>query len=604
MANDKINFLGNEYELGAQASNVKFNNSTNGMQATNVQAAIEEIKAAQASGGGESDDSGDTPVSALHTLHLGNVDKLLLLGDSYTECIYYIKGKGWVNQFAELVDYSVEAWGQGGITAGAYTEADGVTWHDGLYEKMRDDVARFNAMKPSQLGCTRALINVHTNDLAGAYNSSTTSGNRLYGENMEKLSVQLESMGIKPYYYTAHGAGRISMEQYDTILQSLAKRHKSECFNTLATVGYLFPNRPQGYNVSHPIQRTGGIILDQLLDWVNARFPRPASAIKIYRLRTSESDHTVSVSDRFTKLQQWQEIALAQSSLSDWSKWDEADSMLSGTGVGHNSEYGALMAGNSLNTNNGYYLLEVILPTDKNNCENVTVDIDGITTASAWNGTAWVNGVDITEDIKQYLVGDKLTLCIASNTISAPTIHWSGATVDKPFNCYAIRRGGTEQMSEISAYALAQLSNYPISGSNQSSYAVPASSVAPNAEMPGGVTGVVKLDNGQGFSFGQPDALTDNGTNADETLRIVARWNPATASSEVTQTSFDRRRIRIKGRSGDNWDTVIGKYSLDMSWRLIEIPRAYHVSNSNKNYISIVAESNDIEIAIVSQLKH
>lgn len=600
MANDKINFLGNEFDLGAQASNVKFNNSTNGMQATNVQAAIEELKVAQAAGGDGSDDSGDTQVSALHTLHLGNVDKLLLLGDSYTECIYYIKGKGWVNQFAELVDYSVEAWGQGGITAGGYTKND--VWYDGLYEKMRDDVARFNAMKPSQLGCTRALINVRTNDAGGA---RPYGAMQQYGNNMEKLSQVLEGMGIKPYYYTQHGHDSLNqVSHHATILNALAKRHKSEFFNTFAAVDWIFTSRPEGYNSSHPTQRTGGIILDQLLDWVYARLPRPASAIKIYRLRTSESDHAVSVADRFTKLQQWQEIALSQSSLTDWTKWDEAGTLASGFGTGYNSEYGALMAGSTLNTNNGYYLLEVILPTNQNNCESVTVTIDGITTASVWDGKAWVDNIDITEDIKQYLVGDKLTLCIQSATISAPTIHWVGATVDKTFVPSMIRREGTEQMSETSAYTIA--GNYTLYPENttQSAKAVAAANVTPNAVMPGNVSGIVELSNGQAFRFLQPGVSNSNGTNPDQTLRIVARWNPPTASSEVTQTSFDRRSIALKGAEGYGVYGLIGRYSLDMSWRLIEVPISYHYESANKNDLQIVAESNDIEIAVVSQLKH
>lgn len=506
-----------------------------------------------------------------HTLNLHNVDRLLLTGDSYTESIYYIAGKSWTCQFSEMSDYSVEAYGWGGYTAQT------------LRQNFEQDLTRYNPIPPSRLGATRTIIMTRANDGKDASNDSA------FSEELDKLCTTLENMGIKPIIASEFRDAR--PQSSPNLIHSIARLHDTECWNIYPTclwLGNKSASEDSGldkwFNGSHPAQRCGGIILENMRAFADARLPRPNSAIKIYRRRNQSSD---LISTKWEKISSWKEIGISHSALQDWTNWDDMSDNPTSQ-IPQESEYGKLMNGETLSSG-GEYLLEAILPTNKTNCTKISLTIeDTPSDIYAWDGKEWVS-VMVNDNFSEYLIADKLSLKIISDTIVAPTFTWEGNFVEKISHTYDIRKSGEELRSETQAYLIASelasnITNYPIS--------------------PQSVEQIAKLGSSY-LTFGKESANDNNGTLPDQTLRIVARWNPVDNTPEVTETSLDRRRFKVEGvcfyGSSDEVWTQIGVYDVGMAWQLIEIPLS--ITNTRKFRIKAL-DSEDIEIAIISQIRH
>lgn len=581
----------NGQDVGSNAADVNYTNQKlSGV--SNAKQALDHI-VEEGVGGGSSE----------HTLTLANVDKLLLIGDSYTEGIYYIKGKAWVNSLSELTEYSVEAYGHGGGTS------------QDLTNDLATGAMRNNVIAPSALGCTRAIIMDRANDQA-MRNVNGVNYDALYGENMDALCAQLKKMGMTPIVATEQT--EVNPFASQIIYESLARKYGAECWMTYPTNEWLGNVTGQGNEAhwssdsdcnkwfagSHPTQRTGGLITENILSFIKARLPRPQSAIKIYRLRRGV-EHT-GISSLWERVNNWQEIWLAHMSLTDaaTSIWDDMTQHTSGSqNTTRISEYGMLMNGTPLLYDGGYYLLEVIVPTNKQNCTSLKVAwaSNAPSSIEVWNGNSW-QSVNLTDNLKNYLIGDKISIKCAAAYISNPTITWSGQEVEKTSFTYPIRRSGTELLSENDAAVIdsnlaINVTNYPYHPSKVSDYAVKGGQVA-------------EVDNDtEKLIVSLESVKSVQGTLPDQTLRIVARWNPEADTEEVTYKSLDRRRIVVEGETTTtNVWSLIGKYDVGMHWTLIEIPMSIinnrGASANYKQRIRISGETCAMEIAIVSQLKH
>ena len=507
---------------------------------------------------------GDTNIN---TLTLNNVDRLLLIGDSYTESMYYIKGKAWVCQYNEMVDYNVEAYGWGGHTA-----AD-------IKGRLDNDETRYNEIRPSKLGARRCIIMDRAND------GNNQAANTNYGANMDALLTKCESMGMKPiiageFRDTKKGISYHAQHQ-------VAKMHNTEFWNITDVGEWLCPNHEDSrqFKATHPGNRCGGTILNPMLAFTKARLPRPESSIKIYRKRGTSTD----ISTPWNKLVNFKEIGISHSSLLNSSEWDSLNTVSPGNiAIGQSSEYGLLMHGNRLTTETGDYLVQIILPTNKQNCTSLFVDIESSVSYSAWNGTSWVQ-CTISEDLSDYLIDDKLSILVQGTYIEAPTVRWTGQYVAKSFNPSDVYRAGTELLQECKASELCD-SQYKVDITNHG-YPYGPSAITHVANI--GNTGFVEVD--------IPSVNKTPGTLLDNTLRIVARWNPANDSTAITETSLDRKLITLKAKSAlnsidDIWGFT-GSFDVDMSWTLIEIPLS-----GNFRAIRIYGEDANIEIAYVSVL--
>lgn len=120
MAQDILELNGTEYELGAKAENVSYNNSVSGMTATNVKAALDELAARPQGGGG----------SGTYAPFAGK--KMAVIGDSFTA------GGNWFSQMCTLLGATMQsnealsggAW-HGNDSVSAYKQAQSLVSHVG-----------------------------------------------------------------------------------------------------------------------------------------------------------------------------------------------------------------------------------------------------------------------------------------------------------------------------------------------------------------------------------------------------------------------------------------------------------------------------------------
>lgn len=164
-----------------------------------------------------------------------------------------------------------------------------------------------------------------------------------------------------------------------------------------------------------------------------------------------------------------------------------------------------------------------------------------------------------------------------------------GQYVAKSFNPSDVYRAGTELLQECKASELCD-PQYKVDITNHG-YPYGPSAITHVANI--GNTGYIEVD--------IPSVNKTPGTLLDNTLRIVARWNPANDSTAVTETSLDRKLITLKAKSAlnsidDIWGFT-GSFDVDMSWTLIEIPLS-----GNFRTVRIYGEDANIEIAYVSVL--
>lgn len=162
----------NGTEIGAKASNVKYNNSSSGMEATNVQQAIDELKRTGGSGGGG---SSYAPF---------NGKTLATLGDSFSEPAKWQTMMMSQLHFLRLKNLAVSGgrWCKNGNWSSAYEQALSLA---------------------GQLSeCDYILACFGTNDVAG----NTSLGNIVNTENISNLDLTTITGGMQACLITLKNA--------------------------------------------------------------------------------------------------------------------------------------------------------------------------------------------------------------------------------------------------------------------------------------------------------------------------------------------------------------------------------------------------------------
>lgn len=532
-------------------------------------------------------------VSSKNTITLNNVDRLLFVGDSYTEGMYYQKGKAWVCQLSEQLDYTCESYGFGGYTS------------ETLTENIQNNVARYNPIAIKKLNPTRAMIMTFVNDMV-----KFSYDNTKYLNSMRKLTKEIEYLGAKPIICTEFRAPwGYGLQQN---LNIFALQNGYDFYNILPYTNFLGTVTASDdeamspyYNGSHPGQRTGGIIFNQYLRYCK-NLPRPISAIKIYRKRSGITINTLSdlmFSERREKLLKFKEINISHSSLSNDSDWDKLDNM-TGTAVnGVTSEYGKLMANQNVIFND-YALIEVILPTVKNNIKSAKLCIDNTSVAiyvkSQNNFIVISDGV--VEDLENSIEYDKITFLLYKEggfSLNDVYLEWSGNETPKSEtpkrNIFP--KGATELLS-INTFGT-DTSWYTTIGT------ISVKEPTNYSKMPTGCTKLITVTNENYINVAktiQSSLIVGNIDNLR--LRIVARYNPDKNSTLINENSYDRKRIKIELK-GATIGATVNRYTqyeeVDMAWTMCE----FDLTATDNFDVNILSEDvTPLEICYISLLKY
>lgn len=498
-------------------------------------------------------------VTSKKIINLHNVDRLLFTGDSYTEGMYYQKGKAWVCQLSQQLDYNCEGFGFGGNTCAQ------------LAERIKNNETRYNSIGVRDLNATRAMLMSFVNDMATGGTDSS-----VFQAGMESLIKEVKNMGTQPIICTEFrnpwGTG------LQIGLKALAEKYECDFWNILPITTFLGTKTASDdssfswcFNGSHPAQRTGGIIFNNYLKFAK-NLPRPTSAIKIYRLRdgiipTSNSD--LMFNNRRDKLLKFKEILISHSCLSNETDYDKLNAM---TGTAVNavySEYGKLM--NKENVNFGdYALAEVVLPTLKGNLKSLKLVLSDSTVESyvkTTNGFIATNtGIVSSLDCIEY---DKVTFLLHKQggfTLNDIYAEWEGSEVEKQQPLTRdITQNGTELLT---TNVLTDMSKFNIIGT------LAAEDATNYTVLPTGCTKMVKVSDINYFSFPVTKPATILGGVSKCRIRVIARYNPSISDTSITENSYDRKQLEIRIK-GQNMVSIPSSYysitdEVDMAWTLCE----------------------------------
>lgn len=525
-------------------------------------------------------------------INLYNVDRLLFVGDSYTEGMYYQKGKAWVCQLSEQLDYTCEGFGWGGNTC------------QNLADRINNNEKRYNSVGVRDLNSTKAMLMSFVNDMAtGGTNSS------VYFDGMKNLIQAIESMGCTPIPCTEFRNPWGTGQQIG--LSALCNQNNLEFFNILPFTTFLGVETASDntehnwcFSGSHPGQRTGGIIFNNYLKFAK-NLPRPNSAIKIYRLRDNIIPTGVSgliYTSRRDKLLKFKEINISHSCLGNPNDWDNITNTTDGTVLPVNSEYGKLMANESVSFGN-YTLIEVVLPSTVGNIEEIrlNIPITGHTIYVKTNkGFVSITDNKITKDMMNTCLElDKVTFLVYKDggfSINDISIDWSGEIVNKNMprkNDIAIK--GIEKLTKNTFSDLTGLTIVGIlTVSEPTNYTC----------MPTGCTKLITIDNTNYFKIPITKSTIPIGTINKARLRIVARYNPPIGDDSINENSYDRKEIEIniKGQNVSNIPTSVYsiKHEVDMSWTLCEFDIEL---NENTEIAVMSADTTPLEVCYISVLE-
>ncbi|WP_368868664.1 hypothetical protein [Proteus penneri] len=303
------------------------------------------------------DPSGKAP----EIISIVNSDKIVILGDSYTESMHTLKDKSYAANVSMLTDWRIEPYG--------------VSGHDCIMMNQRiiDNAPTFG-WGIKDMGASHVMLMSQTND-AGKRSVSY----RFWQSDLQRAIQSILAIGAKPIVSTEHP--KIEAWAYGQ-MNDAAISNGADFFDIASNAHqFEFNTDPKLWVGSHPGTRTNSVIWNGVLKNLES-MPRPRTGIKIFRVRSPNLITSISqllyddINDRASL---FKEITLGHTAISenDARYYDDltAYNAENVSRERHLSEYGTLAKGQSLLATK-YILLEVILPAFASDIQSLKVVID------------------------------------------------------------------------------------------------------------------------------------------------------------------------------------------------------------------------------------
>lgn len=483
-----------------------------------------------------------------HALTVRNSDRILLLGDSFTEGPYVHRGKNWPAKVSLFNDWTFNNFSKSGDKAS-----------DNLV-RLRANTATLGVLPYRDRHATYALIYVGQNDFAQGVTLTA------FLEDMTQLIETVKGLGATPILVAPHSLdAAIYGQGFSLIYRNLAEEHGC-LFVDVAEWARVndFGTRYNGFwNGTHPGVRTNQLQVapvERLLNDLDA----PRQSIKLFRKRSGVTVTTVAdliFNDHYQRARLFKEILIGTGALKVASEglYDAADTILAADTELLSCEYEALQNGDSIAVDD-YTLLEVVLPTTAKHIDYLTLTLnetgatvyarnilgtltDGLALGSwvALNGGSGVYRLSRSE-LKRFIRQDKLSLLIYKSggiaALTEPRIDWIGEVIQKP------RKAGKTQGRV--ALGAEKLTNPDLGvATNWTATGTVSHGVPTDACLPYGSTGRATVDNTNYVS----QAVTytaDNEKSREIEIRVNARRFPGIADGTITQESFDWAQLQIE----------------------------------------------------------
>lgn len=311
-----------------------------------------------AGGGGEGSNTG-----ASNLIDLTNVDRIVAIGDSYTESHYTIKDKSWISKVSLLSDYNYDNFAISGDT------------YRGQLNKIRTgnySYASTTGMTWEQLHPTHAIMISKTND-------TKYMNTQQFVYDMIATIETTKGLGAIPIICTEYHVS--NHDHVQTAFDYYAKKYGGYCID-LTKYDYTLRGTDYApfWGGSHPGTRSNHLFVDPIVDYINKYLPRPYSSIKIFRARDNSK---ISNLDSYIfntteeRAEKFKEISICHSALRNPALYDSCTGASNGK---IESEYFKLMSNLPVSFDK-VCMIDVILPTtvhDITEVQLITNELEGV----------------------------------------------------------------------------------------------------------------------------------------------------------------------------------------------------------------------------------
>ncbi|MGV2935225.1 SGNH/GDSL hydrolase family protein [Providencia sp. AGC89] len=292
-------------------------------------------------------------------ISLVNSDKIVVLGDSYTESMHTLKDKSYAANVSMLTDWRIEPCG--------------VSGNDCIMMNQRviDNTPTFG-WGIRDMGASHVMLMSQTND------ARKRSVSYKYWQNdLQRVIQSILAIGAKPIISTEHP--RIDSFGYASIFNA-ARNAGADFFDIASNAHHFeFNTEPKLWSGTHPGTRTNSVIWNGVLNHLN-HYPRPRTSIKLFRARNSADLLSQLLYDNIAERAEiYKEITLGHSAIHDKdAQYFDDVSALNAKDTSrtrYNSEYGNIVKGQPLHAVK-YLLAEVVLPAFASDIQSLKVVID------------------------------------------------------------------------------------------------------------------------------------------------------------------------------------------------------------------------------------
>jgi hypothetical protein len=380
-------------------------------------------------------------------LDLSTTDKIVIVGDSYSESLYPVMGKPYIHHLSMFSEYNIESFARSG-------------WD---YQELNNSIRNGTGFHHPTLSfkdynAKYAVLVSNTND---GYYMRFNDATRYY-DNLRGLIETILALGVKPIISTEFGSGGSNEQRQLKGLKAIADRYGA-MFIDLVTKSRIFDQTKYlpFWGLGHPGTRTNYLFSDEIGKRL-ASLPRPRQSLKLFRKRDSFviTDKQDLVYDTHKdRSKRFKEIYIGHVALSETDKYyyDQLDVKQGTQRVW--SEYLKLQNKESVSFGD-YAVCEVIVPSTQKSLRAFTLTLSDPTIkvygrhmfTPPYESDIKYQGFVPTSSITGIMVGDKYTsndpaLSGQTFTVFANTLNSDGFLVMDPYKASGLGSGTLTKVS-------------------------------------------------------------------------------------------------------------------------------------------------------------
>lgn len=287
---------------------------------------------------------------------IANSDKIGIIGDSYTESAYAVKGKSYISKLSLFSDYQFVNFGESGdIYAGRIAD-------------IRNKIPRYGTIPYDEQKTKYTMMCCYTNDIKYMSNSQ-------YFQSLENAIKAVMGIGSIPIVCTEYHTNFSAKDksQIRTAIIDIAKKYRLECWDIAQIVDLLYTTKYNPFwGGSHMGTRTNAMEADNYEKFLN-NLEAPMQSIKIFNARNISDDYDdymFTSNEERAKL--FKEINVGAADLKNASSVDA----IPGSSIQvTNSEYQSLVSGTAL-TINKVSLVSIVLPAFAKDIQKLSLSLD------------------------------------------------------------------------------------------------------------------------------------------------------------------------------------------------------------------------------------